>query len=259
MIYQLISTFEIRETSYLWKEWEPFLCKQIKTANLGISISEQINMVYGLDIIENQPGKPVLKANNSLLCVNPHWTEAKITSFDGNKGDIYKLLNALIMTHLSAYQTIEAHASLIDVGGKGLMYLGPSGIGKTTQAELWGKYRNATIINGDMVFIKKEGNRFYGCGSPWHGSSSYCLNRKVPLYALIVLKQSKENSIRRLTGFEMVSEVMNSVFFPTWYEKGHEAVCKILDTLLQSLPIYELSCYPDENSVKFTEEAIFGR
>ena len=135
------------------------MCKQIKTANLGISISEQINRAYGLDIIENQPGKPVLKANNSLLCVNPHWTEAKITSFDGNKGDIYKLLNALIMTHLSAYQTIEVHASLIDVGRKGLMYLGPSGIGKTTQAELWGKYRNATIINGDMVFIKKEGNR----------------------------------------------------------------------------------------------------
>ena len=86
----------------------------------------------------------------------------KLTSFDGNRLDIYKLLNAAIMTHLSVRQTIEMHASLVDRSNKGLMFLGPSGIGKTTQAELWMKYRDAEIINGDMVFVKQGGRLFPG-------------------------------------------------------------------------------------------------
>ena len=74
---------------------------------------------------------------------------------------------------------------------------------------------------------------------------------------MIILKQSKQNAIRRLTGFEMVSSVMNSVFLPSWYPKGYKAACDTLDGLLQTVPVYELSCRPDEDAVRLTEETIF--
>lgn len=228
-------------------------------AKLSIEIKHADSKQYNLEVLGTQPGKPVLKSNDCLLCVNSDWTEAKLTSFNGERLDIYKLLNALLLTHLSTCHAIEMHASLIQIADIGIMFLGPSGIGKTTQAELWMQYRGADIINGDMVFVKQETDHFLGCGSPWHGSSPYCLNRRVPLSALIVLKQSSGNSIRRLTGFEMVSAVMNSVFFPTWYDKGHEAVCKTLDALLKKVPVYELSCRPDEDAVRLTEEVVFGK
>ena len=50
---------------------------------------------------------------------------------------------------------IQIHSSLIRSHGEGLMFIGPSGIGKTTQAELWHAYRNADIINGDMVLSSR--------------------------------------------------------------------------------------------------------
>ena len=209
-------------------------------------------------IVETQAEKNVLADRNCFLSVNSDWTEGIITLFSGQLKDTYKLLNALLLTHLSTRHAIELHSSLVDIHGKGIMFLGPSGIGKTTQAELWMKYREAEIVNGDMVFVKQELDRFLGCGSPWHGSSPYCLNKQVPLSALIVLKQSNENSIRRLTGFEMVSNVMNNVFFPTWYKEGHEAACKTLDALLNVVPVYELSCRPDEDAVRLTEKTIFN-
>lgn len=243
----------------LWPEWKYFRYANKNVSDITISIETCRAHEYGLKILDDQPGKPVLKSNDCLLCVNSDWSEVKLTSFDGNRLDIYKLLNAAVMTHLSVRQVIEMHASLVDKSNKGLMFLGPSGIGKTTQAELWMKYRDAEIINGDMVFVKQEEDCFLGCGSPWHGSSPYCLNRQVPLAAMIVLKQSSENSIRRLSEFEMVSVVMNSVFFPTWYKEGHEAACKTLDGLLKQVPVYELSCRPDEEAVRLTEEAVFGR
>ena len=152
---------------------------------------------------------------------------------------------------------LQLHSSLIDFQGQGLMFLGPSGIGKTTQAELWNRYRDALIINGDIVFVQEKEDCFLGWGTPWHGSSPYCENASVPVKALVVLKQAPENSIRELTGFEKVTAVSNSVFYPQWLENGMELCLETLDHLLTRLPVYELCCRPDEEAVKLTEETIF--
>ena len=137
------------------------------------------------------------------------------------------------------------------------MFLGPSGIGKTTQAELWNRYRDALIINGDVVFVQETEETFLGWGTPWHGSSPYCENTSVPVHAMIVLKQAPENSIRERTGFEKVSEVSNSVFYPRWLENGMELCLETLDHLLSKIPVYELSCRPDEDAVRLVEETVF--
>ena len=259
MYYRVVTNIFLNLERELWPEWRQFQCKRVDLCHLHINISFQVFRKYGLEVLEQQPGSPVLKSNDSLLCSNSDWTEVKITLFSGQIEDTYKLLNAVLLTHLSTRKAIELHASLIEINKRGIIFLGPSGIGKTTQAELWMKYRGADIINGDMVFVKHESDYFLGCGSPWHGSSPYCLNRQIPLSALIVLKQSQQNSIRRLCGFEMVSTVINSAFLPSWYTEGYKAACDTLDALLRTVPVYELSCRPDEDAVHLTEETIFGK
>lgn len=163
----------------------------------------------------------------------------------------------LFYTHAVQRHMLQLHSSLISTNDRGLMFLGPSGIGKTTQAELWNKYRDALIINGDIVFVQETEDAFLGWGTPWHGSSPYCENTSVPVHAMIVLKQAPENSIRELTGFEKVSEVSNSVFYPRWLENGMELCLETLDHLLSKIPVYELSCRPDEDAVRLVEETVF--
>lgn len=255
--YHILSHIRIDSNLKLWPEWDMFQEKEPEKYTLQVTLKYQNDLVYGIEILGKQPGNIILKKNDSILCVNNVWTRAKLST-NNNCVESYKLLNILLLSHLSISSVLEMHASLIARNEKGIMFIGHSGIGKTTQAELWGKYREAQIINGDRVFIKQTEKCFLGCGSPWHGSSPYCLNKQVPLSALIVLKQSPQNSIRRLTGLEMISSVMNSVFFPTWYKEGHEAACQTLDTLLKTVPVYELSCRPDEDAVRITEDAVFG-
>ena len=165
----------------------------------------------------------------------------------------------LFYIHAVQQNMLQFHSSLIEHQGCGLMFLGPSGIGKTTQAELWNQYRDALIINGDVVFVQETPDAFLGWGTPWHGSSPYCENTSVPVKALIVLKQAPENSIRELTGFEKVTAVSNNVFYPRWLENGMELCLETLNHLLSALPVYELSCRPDEEAVRLTEEAVFGK
>ena len=192
-----------------------------------------------------------------LLLVDREWVKNTILQVD-NIDSIFILLNQIFYTHAVQRHMIQIHSSMIDYQGKGLLFLGPSGIGKTTMAELWNKYKNALIINGDMNFVQETDKCFLGWGTPWHGSSPYCENANVPVHALIVLRQASENSIRELENFEKVQSVSNNIIYPTWLEGGMELCLETLDHLLTALPVYELSCRPDEDAVRLTEEKIFG-
>lgn len=175
-----------------------------------------------------------------------------------NKDSINVFTNQIFYTHAIQRRMVQIHSSMIDHHGNGLLFLGPSGIGKTTQAELWNQYRGALIINGDMNFVQETEEGFLGWGTPWHGSSPYCENTNVPVRALVVLKQADRNSIRELDGFEKVQLVSNNVIYPTWLENGMELCMDVLDHLLRALPVYELACRPDEEAVALTEKTIFG-
>lgn len=200
----------------------------------------------------------LLLNGETILSINSSWSEGCIIRLNG-KEELDLLVLNIFNTHAVQRHMLQLHSSLIEHEGRGLMFLGPSGIGKTTQAELWNKYRDALIINGDIVFVQETEDGFLGWGTPWHGSSPYCENTSVPVKALVVLKQAPENSIRELTGFEKVTAVSNSVFYPRWLENGMELCLETLDHLLSALPVYELSCRPDEEAVKLTESIVFGR
>ena len=178
--------------------------------------------------------------------------------FSGKKTDfLYRLLQAFY-AHALSHRMIQIHSSLIRFHGEGLMFIGPSGIGKTTQAELWQTYRNSDIINGDMVFIQQTTDRFIGWGTPWHGSSPYCMNTNVPIKAVIVLQQDSRNQIRRLHGFEKVTALSRNIIFPQWLPDGTQKCLDILNPFVQYIPVYELSCRPDEDAIQMTEDVIFS-
>lgn len=243
------------------KSWDKFVIYETKEKpDICVAIvyqsQEQYYSIekYSLQEISN----PLLfRTGNDIMLVSNSWNYSKILLLD-DVSNMYVFLAQIFNSYVLKTQIIQFHSSLIKTNRKGLMFLGPSGIGKTTQAELWNKYRNALIINGDMVFVQETPDAFLGWGTPWHGSSPYCENTSVPLKAMIVLKQSPENSIRELTGFEKVTAVSNNVFYPRWLENGMELCLETLDHFLSRIPVYELSCRPDEEAVKLTEETIFG-
>lgn len=49
---------------------------------------------------------------------------------------------------------VPMHASLVEKDGEGVLFLGPSGMGKSTQARLWKSALDADFISGDRPGLR---------------------------------------------------------------------------------------------------------
>ena len=242
-------------------KWAPFMKKRENEDEYGLLLKMGTSscLKYGIEVLNELPygNSDILKNRNMLIRANADWSEVCINLLDGKEDGLEGTLITAIMTHLSTRGGLMLHTSLVDYQGKGILFVGPSGIGKTTQAELWMKYRDAIIINGDMALVGEKDGAFTGYGCPWHGSSPYCENRQVPLAGIIVLEQAKENTLERLHGVTMIERMMRNIFLPHWYQKGAEAAMETVDHLLSTVPVYLLKCRPDEEAVAMVERALF--
>ncbi len=197
------------------------------------------------------------KNPSSMMFANQDWTDIKICKgLNGKYSE--ELMITAIYSRLCEYNTLFMHASFVDLNGNGVIFTGPSGIGKTTQAELWAKHLGATVVNGDKAFVRVSDKEVYCYGAPWSGSSPYCLNKKSVLKGIVVLLQSDKNSIKRLDSVEATARVLPNIFMHHWDKNCVEKVLTTFESVLKSVPVWLLECKPDEEAVMITKEAVLN-
>lgn len=148
------------------------------------------------------------------------------------------------------------HSSFIEVDGKAVLFTGPCSIGKSTQANLWRSYAGATVINGDKTFIFKEKDKFYASGLPYSGSSKDCLNKVLPLGAVIRLQQADRNTAKRLTSTDAFLKIFKNCYPVQCSQEQPGALIDFALSLSQSVPIYDYACLADESAVRYLEREL---
>ena len=149
------------------------------------------------------------------------------------------------------------HSSYIAWKGKGIVFSAPSGTGKSTQAELWRKHRPGTeIINGDRSILTCERGIPEVYGLPLCGSSGIAVNKSFPLGAVVVLRQAKTNTVRRLGVREAVSLIYSECGLSLWDRDAAANVLDVVSEIAESVPVYCLSCLPHSSAVDAMERAL---
>ena len=151
---------------------------------------------------------------------------------------------------LLPYKVLLFHASYISHDGKAILFSAPCGTGKSTQAELWRVHKGAEIINGDKAGVSVDADGVNAHGLPFSGTSGICKNRSMPLKAIVLLGQAKENRIRRLNGAEAVMSLMSNVYLDFIAPEETLRCVDLLIELLKKVPVYRLDCTPDEQAVE---------
>lgn len=150
---------------------------------------------------------------------------------------------------MNSYKNYILHSSYIVYQDYAILFTAPSGTGKSTQADLWKKYRGIEIINGDRTLLTKEGDQFYANGWPICGSSKICHNRRYPLKAIVMLEQGPTNVIRELTGIEKTRRLLKEITINYHDQEYLDNALDFIGQLIKELPIIILSCTISQEAV----------
>lgn len=164
------------------------------------------------------------------------------------------ILNSLGIEHLTAENNcVVLHSSHVKYNGKSILFTAPSGVGKSTQAELWKTLRNAKIINGDRTILKNNENEILAYGLPFSGSSKYCENDVNAVEAIVYLEQAEESEIRRLGKKEAFLRIWEGSNIPMWSKADVAYAFETVRVIVDKIPVFHLRCKPDESAVRVLE------
>lgn len=148
------------------------------------------------------------------------------------------------------------HSSHIKIDGKGLVFSAPSQVGKSTQAELWKKYANADIINGDRSVLRKIGGQWYVFGCPMCGTSGIHIQSSEPLSNIIMLAQNQTNILKKLSIREAFHMLYPQITVAYWDTAYIDKIMKLLEDLLIEIPVWFYACTKEYEAVTVLKDTL---
>ena len=141
------------------------------------------------------------------------------------------------------------HCAFAVSGGEALLFSGPSGIGKSTQAGLWQQYRGAEIVNGDRALLLPGPDGWTAGGWPVCGSSEICFNQRRKLRAIVLPTQETENFTQRLRPAAAFAALYGQVTVNRWNLAACAQAATLLEQLCRRVPVWRLGCTISKNAV----------
>lgn len=185
----------------------------------------------------------------SMLRANPAWDDLMLTEQRAG-AQWQSLLNIgagelILRTAILFTGGLVFHSSGLDDNGKGIVFIGHAGAGKSTQVGLWSQEPGVIAMNDDRIAVRVEARGAMCYGTPWGGTADIARNHAAPLAALIVLEQAPENAIQPISPAAAPSLLMARAFLPYWDQSLMLRAMANLNTILARVPVYRLRCRPE--------------
>ncbi len=157
----------------------------------------------------------------------------------------YPLAEILMINLLGQGRGLLMHACGVNDHGRGLLFSGVSGAGKSTTARLWSAHSQAALLSDDRVILRHQPDGFWIYGTPWHGDAHIAAPLKVPLEKILVLRHAPHNQASRLRPFDLAARLFVRSFPPFWEPAGVQYSLQLLDEVSQAVPGFDFGFLPD--------------
>ncbi len=170
--------------------------------------------------------------------------------------DAYPLaypLEDLLFRHLLADRAaVIVHACGIAWKGKGYLFVGSSGAGKSTTARLWNA-AGATVLNDDRIVLEVN-----ACGpvihpTPWSGDYPEVGGATVPLAQVYLLRKGLPVVYEPIAAATAVSLLYAKSLPPMWDAERMRRVLAVLETVCQTVRCGWLTVPPDRRAVEWVQ------
>ena len=250
---------------------QKFKTKQTPQYHYHIDIVDEINILEDNFIVNRQTIK--INLNNGLETRYLAFPQdlniyAKMQEISPNQATIIfkqeylsmlkydTVFNSLLALErrMNNFNSYVLHSSYIVYQNQAILFSAPSGTGKSTQADLWKKYRNIEIINGDRTLLTLKDDCFFANGWPVCGSSKICFNQTYPIKAIVLLQQGKQNQISQLSYIEKTKRLLKEITINYHNQEYLDNALVFIEQLITKIPIINLSCTISKEAVECLDD-----
>lgn len=202
--------------------------------NISISLKSSENKKYSFQIISQNLGIIIIPKLGSLK-------DYETMRF---------LIKAFVDFFASSFNIMLLHGSSVMIDSQVYIFIGPSGVGKSTIINLLPKKHH---YSDDIAVIKQINNKYYLYNPIFEPVNPKFQNQAFPIKKIFVLKQSKENKhkVIRLNKTKALVELIESNFqhnlmsyFPKYKDSVlYQRTVSQAKMLNQTVPVYTLSFY----------------
>lgn len=193
------------------------------------------------------------------LRLDPDGTEGAIVLDSGSlpgPGPIdpleFPLDELLFLTLLGRTGGLELHACGVRApDGRGFLFAGHSGDGKTTMARLWEALPGAVVLSDDRIVVKEgPAGRWEMFGTPWHGEAELAANVRAEVAGIFVLGRGPRNRLGTMSRSEAVSALLARSFPPFHASDGMSRALELLDRLSLAARVERFEVRPGPEAVE---------
>lgn len=214
-----------------------------------------------LEILEQTELRP-----KQVACINRTFDQVDLhvmswADFPEASGWEMNELEPLLQWYLTARLALRAegvilHGSAVCVEGGGLVFVGPSGAGKTTLAGWCRDEAGATVLNDERIVMWRDRNGWQVAGTPWRGELSEVSGGGVPLRQIFFLRQAGAHRFVRRPPAQCLTELIPQCFLPIWSRKGMECLLATAAGLAAEIPSGELQFAKDRSIVSYLQRLV---
>lgn len=191
---------------------------------------------------------PTLEAPiRASMITDKSFTLAKVKILGSMRFSLHSAVMLMFAFSSVQLDTLLMHASVTMNNGKGYLFLGKSGTGKSTHSQLWiNNIEGCSLLNDDnpILRVNPDGQvRVYG--SPWSGKTPCYRNLDVPVGAIVSLRQAKENKIRKLSLVESYAALYASYSGIKFIQRMAGGLHTANEKVISTVPCYLLDCLPN--------------
>lgn len=194
------------------------------------------------------------------LLATPDFSKAKLKLLEN--ADLHFVIDTSCMLMYAfanaAHGILEMHASVIENQGKGYLFLGKSGTGKSTHSRLWlENVPGSHLLNDDNPIVRiQDDGTVWVYGSPWSGKTPCYINKGVPVGGIVKLNQAPENRIRSCALPEAYAALYSSVSGLKMNREMYDGLHETMEKTVVSVPFYHLDCLPDADAAQLSSKTI---
>lgn len=286
MFYKIADLLVEVATEASLPSFTPFVCEEsggrpalaMREGNLPEAMRERIGEFKVVDQFSNDAGDVTLRDAGGhylvevtfggpmswMLCPKD-FSEAlmEVNDEDNRSLLVTSMVRMAFSQRIIFFEGFSIHSSVVVKDGRGYLFLGKSGTGKSTHTRLWMQtFPEAWLLNDDNPMVRFVDGHLKVYGSPWSGKTPCYRNSSVPVGGIVRLSQAKTNLWNYVSGAIAWVTIFPSCSLISRDEVLYLQSQNTLNRVVSEVKVGQLACLPDKDAVvlcfnKLTNEGNF--